>query len=286
MMALTYFLSLFPSASLYLCVSQWERQPGEAAVRAAAGGGLPAGWAGGTAGLIAWAPETAGLAETAEGGSGNAAGTSAHRGPKRVQQGARENDRYTIHTPCHPWLFSSKLFRVQISNTCHSPAGNAPRWHLDENINDLHCITALVLGEKFFFFHFLGGFLLPQKIWLAENWSRTCDTAKKYLPPCCGLWHQHFSIFQSADGLLLRDFVYINNLHVRVTQRNSVRESFRVTARGAWRSWKGSTQICVESLWQWRRLWVKSRCRRRCWRMIRPASLWPSARYTALTCPR
>lgn len=82
--SLSLLLSL--SFSLYFCASQWERQPGEDAVRAAAGGGLPAGRAGGTAWLVAGAPETAGLAKTAEGGSGDAAGTSADGGPERVQQ--------------------------------------------------------------------------------------------------------------------------------------------------------------------------------------------------------
>lgn len=68
-----------------------------------------------------------------------------------------------------------------------------------------------------------------------------------------------------------------------VTQRNRVRKSFCVTARGTWRSSKGSTRICIENSWQWKRLWDKSHCRRMCWRMTRPVSLWRSARYTALT---
>lgn len=48
--------------------------------------------------------------------------------PKEGTVRARENDRYTIHTFRHPWLFSSKLFRVQISNTCHS----RPAMHPDD----------------------------------------------------------------------------------------------------------------------------------------------------------
>lgn len=105
---LTYSLSVFFPASLHLCVSKWEGQPGEAAVRAAAGGGLPACRAGGTARLLTGAPETAGLPEAAEGGSGDAAGTPAHRGPKRVQH---EHGRMTVtqSTSRHPWLFSSSV---------------------------------------------------------------------------------------------------------------------------------------------------------------------------------
>lgn len=101
-------LSFFLLCLLYLRVSQWEGTPGEAAVRVTAGGGLPACRAGGTAGLITRAPETAGPPEAAEGGSGDAAGTPAHRGPERVQH---ERGRMTItqHTPRHPWLFSSPV---------------------------------------------------------------------------------------------------------------------------------------------------------------------------------
>lgn len=76
---LTCSLSLFLfSRCLCLRVSQGEGQPGEAVVRAAAGGGLPACRAGGVAGLIAGAPETAGPPEATKGRSGDAAGTPAH----------------------------------------------------------------------------------------------------------------------------------------------------------------------------------------------------------------
>lgn len=49
---------------------------------------------------------------------------------------------------------------------------------------------------------------------------------KTQLPKWSGLWLQHFSTFQSAEGLPLRDFVCINNIsdpYLCVTQRNSVR---------------------------------------------------------------
>ncbi len=71
--------------------------------------------------------------------------------PKEGTTWGRENDHYTTHIPSPVIVFKPRLFRVQISNTCHSPAGNAPRWHLDENVNDLHCITALMQEENFFF---------------------------------------------------------------------------------------------------------------------------------------
>lgn len=82
-------------------VSQRERRRAEAAVGAAAAGRLPECRAGGAARLDPGAPEAAGPAEAAEGGPGDAAGTSAHRGPARVRRGAGENDRYTTHTHTH-----------------------------------------------------------------------------------------------------------------------------------------------------------------------------------------
>lgn len=38
-----------------------------------------------------------------------------------------ENDRYTTHIPSPVIVFKLRLFRKQISNICHSLAGNAPR---------------------------------------------------------------------------------------------------------------------------------------------------------------
>lgn len=42
---------------------------------------------------------------------------------------------------------------------------------------------------------------------------------RRYLPLCSGLWQQNFSIFQSVDGLLLKDFVYINYQRVCGTKK-------------------------------------------------------------------
>ena len=115
----TYSLPL--SFPLPRSTSQWEGQSWEATRRAAAGGGLPACWAGGTSGNVTGAPETAGLPEAAEGGSGDAANTPAHRGPERVQP---EHGGMTVtqpHIPSPVIVFKLRLFRVQISNTCHYP---------------------------------------------------------------------------------------------------------------------------------------------------------------------
>lgn len=162
---------------LYLRVSQWEGTPGEAAVRVTAGGGLPACRAGGTAGLITRAPETAGPPEAAEGGSGDAAGTPAHRGPERVQH---ERGRMTItqHTPRHPWLFSSPVcleFR-SVTHVILLPAMHPDDIWMKCKWFTLHYCTH---ARRKPFFSSVWRFLLLQKIWLAENWSRTCDTAKK-----------------------------------------------------------------------------------------------------------
>lgn len=110
---LTCCLFFFPD----LHAPQWEEQPGEAAVRAAAGGGLPVHWAGGTTRLYTGAAETAGPPEAAEGGSRDATCTAAHGGPERVQH---ERRRMTItqHTPRHPWLFSS-LVCLQFRSVTH-----------------------------------------------------------------------------------------------------------------------------------------------------------------------
>lgn len=67
-----------------------------------------------------------------------------HVSAQRPNEGtvrARENDRYTIHTFRHPWLFSSKLFRVQISNTCHS----WPAMHLDDIWTKIQMIYFVLL---------------------------------------------------------------------------------------------------------------------------------------------
>lgn len=48
--------------------------------------------------------------------------TEAQRGYSKIT----ENDHYTKHILTGVIVFKPRLFRVQISNTCHSPAGNAP----------------------------------------------------------------------------------------------------------------------------------------------------------------
>lgn len=48
--------------------------------------------------------------------------TEAQRGYSKIT----ENDHYTKHILTGVIVFMPRLFRVQISNTCHSAAGNAP----------------------------------------------------------------------------------------------------------------------------------------------------------------
>ena len=104
---------------------------------------------------------------------------------------------------------------------------------------------------------------------------------KKVTPSVLWPLAPNFNIFQSGDGLPSGDFVYTNNLCVWETEKpceGHVCDIFCVSAIGASRSLKGNILIYEGSLWLWRRVWIKSRCRRRCWKTIRPASLWLSPR--------
>lgn len=112
-----YFILLFFSASFILCVPQWEREAGEAAFRAAAGGGLPASGAGCTEEFVTGPPETTRPPEAAEGGPGNAAVTPACRSPQRVHSSSN-NDLCITNILSSPIDFTRHVVKTQIASTC------------------------------------------------------------------------------------------------------------------------------------------------------------------------
>lgn len=250
--ALTLCPLFFFFTSIWLYLSQWEGQSREAGVRTAAGGGLPACRAGGAAGLLAGASENAGLPDATEGGSWDAADTPANRGPERVHTLVEE---WPLRTSRPLWLSSSSVyleFRLVTHVTVRITFKRKCKWFTLHYCAHASGSLSTPPAPLVCF-----GFLFDLKIWLAGNWSGTCDATNKKFLQCCGLWHYISTSSKKAlDGLLSRDIVYTNNLcgtETVMVWEGYVCDKFCFSAKVASRSWKRSTLSCVGSWWQWRR---------------------------------